>query len=295
MKKNIIYDYSKRENSVVYLKDGFNYLHLKKFDKLNYKVETKYQVYKFIMKYTNKERKEKTQEIYKNEIHKKELKEILEVLKDVNYPVFVNTESSTFYFNKSDYVIYEGSFSFYTYRRNIILKKINKLQKKIDVLKSSQMNLKNGWIDKLISIYYRHEIKEKESQLNILVEKELINYISDIRNEFDLLRLPKELFDELKTHIQLSGKNQIEKTTIILDDILEKFFRLHYLGKTTDVINGYDLLIKSSHDELVKYIQSKIALLKDYNSSENVSDKMELNEEEILAIDKLKQELFNEQ
>lgn len=295
MKRDMIYDYSKKESSIIYLKDGFEYLHLKKIKNMDYKEETKYKVFTLMVKYTEKERKERTNEIYHTSIHGKELKILLEELKNHNYPVYIGYDKSVFYYNKSEYLYYEGQFTLYTYRRNILLKKLNKGQKRIDVLKTQLSNLKNGFIDKIISYFLRKQITEKENKLNSLIEKELINYISDIRTEFDLLRLPKELFDELKTHTLLSGKNQIEKTTIILDDILEKFFRLHYVGKTTNVINGYDLLIKSSYDDMVAFIQEKIELMKEKSSSKSISAMNELSEEEMIVLKELKNKVFKEQ
>lgn len=295
MKKDMIYSHNKKEKSIVYLKDGFTYLHLKEFDTLSYEQEMKYKSSTILYRYTAIERQKKMQEVYNDEVHDKESKIILEELKDSNYPVFIKISESVFNYTASEYVKYQSGLILYTYRRNILLKRVNKIQKKIDTLKTSQMNLASGFLNKFISMYYKKEIRNLEQKVNAIIEKELINYISDIRNEFDLLRLPKELFDELKTHILLSGKKQIEKTTIILDDILEKFFRLHYVGKTTDIINGYDLLIKSSYPELVSYVKGKISLLKDYSSSVNISDMVDLDEQELLLIDELKQKVFKEQ
>lgn len=222
---------------------------------------------------------------------------IKKTMKKYDYPIFIQFESSSFQEGRSsfDYYHYKATIYFYTYKRYFFIKKVNSLKERLESKKSILANIpqsifnyfKIKSVTKVVNIYQ----KELDTYISTYVNK----YINWLKENFSILNLPVSLFEELHQRILLSSNDNLEKTCIVLDEIVEKIELFHLKAKKIQIKNGHQLLIESSIEEFIKYIELKINVLQDFNILTSYGDNLETIEEKDKEIlEKIKNDIFNE-
>lgn len=250
-----------------------------------------------LIKYKEQEQTDFLYKEYKRKIAPIEEENLKKMISQYDYPIFIKFEKSSFHRGKSalDAYQYKANIYLYTYQRYFFIKKVDKLKKQLDTKKSILANIPKNIFNyfkiksatKVVGVYQ----KNLDDYINSYINK----YMDWLKENFSILHLPVNLFEGLHQRILLSSNENLEKTCIILDEIVEKIELFHLKAKKIKVKNGYQLLIESSVEEFIKYIELKMNVLKDFSILTSYGDNLEsIDEKDREALEEIKNVIFNE-
>lgn len=244
-----------------------------------------------------KEKKNRLYKEYESSIMSIEEAQMKKIIQKYDYPIFIKFNKSSFHAGKSimDNYVYQARIYFYTYKRYGFIKNVNKIKANLEAKKNELVNIPQNIFNYFSIKKINKEILTYENELSYFITNYINSYTSWLKENFNILHLPIDLFEELNQRILLSSNDNLEKTCIVLDEIAEKIELFHNKAKKLKIKNGYQLLIESSVDEFIKYINLKIKTLQDFSILTSYGDNLEgMEEKDIEALEEIKNNIFSE-